>query len=87
MCQQENSYECDYSDLFCFLCFEDPDGICYECAKRFNVCLNCIAYSVDGNVCENCEEMGDEGVSLTYDLQQVFEYIQKNDEYFQNCCL
>ena len=39
---------------YCYLCIDTEEGLCYDCSKYYNTCLNCIAYG-DGSVCDNCE--------------------------------
>lgn len=65
---------------YCYLCIDTEEGLCYDCSKYYNTCLNCIAYG-DGSACDNCET--DEGIDLDNDLLLILEFIEKNYEYFQ----
>lgn len=81
----DSDYDSDYDsddEGFCMLCYHDSEDLCVDCAEKLNVCLNCVAYGINGNVCENCEMMGDEGIDLTSDLRAVLEYIERNRLHF-----
>lgn len=70
----------------CYFCFIDELGICEECMDKYNYsnfCLNCIAYG-NGDLCQNCLTMGDEGVSMEYDLHRIISWIIRNDTHFSN---
>jgi hypothetical protein len=65
---------------YCYYCLETEEGLCYDCVKYYNSCLNCIFYG-EGTRCENCSS--DEGICLDDDVLIVLEYIDRNYAYFQ----
>lgn len=77
-----DSYLQDEENGFCVFCFYNENGICRNCSSRMKVCMNCVVYGIDGNPCQNCESMGDEGIDLTFDLVSVLDYINRNRQYF-----
>jgi len=68
---------------YCYECYKAEDGICSECALDFNVCLNCVIYAGPGELCANCETMGDEGCCMMMDRDAAREYIETIWEFFE----
>ena len=68
---------------FCKNCYLSEDGICPNCSIELGCCLNCISYG-NGTFCINCLTMGDEGISLEYDLQMILRWIEYNDYFFDS---
>ena len=51
----------------CFDCSTYEEGVCYECADEFNVCINC--------------ENGDEAVHID-DMPFILHWIEENNQAF-----
>ena len=72
-----------FFNYVCENCFNDEHSICYDCAKKTNLCLNCVSYgNLSEPLCGNCHDIGDEGYSSEYDLIKLFEWIEFNDSYW-----
>lgn len=66
---------------YCYFCFIDEIGLCDLCIEEIDVCLNCIIYG-NNNICNNCL-IQDEAVVLDQIIvNQVVEWIRRNDFYW-----